>query len=75
MDLYDKIPESAKVTTALGPAALNMFGVPLSEWVLILSICVSVLIIIERIPKVIDSIYLLITRFKRNKNNGCPPTE
>lgn len=74
MDLYDKIPESAKVTTALGPAALNMFGVPLSEWVLILSICVSVLIIIEHIPKTWKALYYLYNKIKRDKN-GYPPTK
>ena len=74
MDLYDKIPESAKVTTALGPAALNMFGVPLSEWVLILSICVSVLIIIEHIPKTWKALCYLYSKIKSDKN-GYPPTK
>lgn len=51
MDIYEKIPESAKLTTAMGPAALGLFGIPLSEWVLILSIVVSLLVIIEKLPK------------------------
>lgn len=63
MTIYENIPESAKLTTAIGPAALSLFGVPLEQWVLVLSAIVSILIILEKIPKAIDSLKNLKRRF------------
>lgn len=56
MDIYERIPETAKVSTAVGPAALTLIGMPLDQWILILSAVVSILVIIEKLPKVIHSI-------------------
>lgn len=56
MDIYERIPEAAKVGTALGPAALTLMGIPLDQWLLILSAVVSLLIIVEKLPKAIHAI-------------------
>lgn len=71
MEIYEKIPESAKVTTALGPAALGLFGIPLEQWILILSAIVSILIIIEKIPKAYNAIVSMVNKLRRtNVNNS-----
>lgn len=67
MEVYERIPESAKVATALGPAALGLFGIPLEQWILILSAVVSILIIIEKIPKAYEAIRTLIKKIRNVK--------
>lgn len=56
MDVFERVPEAAKVSAAVGPAALTLMGMPLEQWILILSAIVSILVIIEKLPKVIHSI-------------------
>lgn len=68
MQVYENIPESAKLATAVGPAALSLFGVPLEHWILILSAIVSILVIIEKIPKAIES--MIKIRNKIWRRNG-----
>lgn len=70
MEIYEKIPESAKVTTALGPAALGLFGIPLEQWILILSAIVSILIIIEKIPKAYNAIAAMVNKFRGKDVNN-----
>lgn len=67
MEVYERIPESAKVAAALGPAALRLFGIPLEQWILILSTVVSILIIIEKIPKAYEAIRTLIKKIRNVK--------
>ncbi len=56
MNIYEQVPESAKLSTALGPAAFSLMGMPLEQWVYVLSAVVSLFIIIEKLPKVVHSI-------------------
>jgi hypothetical protein len=56
MNIYEQVPESAKLSTAIGPAALSILGMPLDQWVYVLSAIVSLLVIVEKLPKVIQSI-------------------
>jgi hypothetical protein len=56
MQVLEHVPESAKLTTAIGPAAISLFGMPLDQWVYALSAVVSILVILEKLPKVIHSI-------------------
>jgi hypothetical protein len=68
-EIYDKIPETAKVGTAVGPAALTLAGLPLDQWILILSAIVSLLVIIEKLPRAIDSMKILIAKFKNGNKS------
>ena len=43
--------ENLYATLAVVPAPLTMFGVPLSDWMYIASITVSVLYIIDKLPQ------------------------
>lgn len=65
MQILDQIPDSAKITVATVPPGLYVFGMPMEHWILILSAIASLLLIIEKLPKAIDSIHKLIGRFKR----------
>lgn len=56
MNIYEHVPESVKVSTAVGPAALSLLGMPIEQWVYILSAVVSLFIIIEKLPAVVHSI-------------------
>jgi hypothetical protein len=48
------IPDSAKVVTATAAPVLTLFGVSVEEWTYILSIIVSLLFIIEKIPVMVS---------------------
>lgn len=54
--ILEKIPDSTKITTAAIAPVLNLFGMPLDQWVLILSILLTLLFIVEKIPKALLSI-------------------
>lgn len=56
MNIYENVPETVKVSTAVGPAALSMFGLPIEQWIFVLSAIVSILVIVEKLPKAIHSI-------------------
>ena len=56
MNIYENIPETVKVSTAVGPAALSLYGLPIEQWVFILSAVVSILVIVEKLPKAIQAI-------------------
>lgn len=65
MQVLDQIPDSAKITVATVPPGLYLFGMPMEHWILILSAIASLLVIIEKLPKALDSIQRLINRFNR----------
>lgn len=65
MQVLDQIPDSAKITVATVPPGLYLFGMPMEHWILILSAIASLLVIIEKLPKALDSIQKLINRFNR----------
>lgn len=65
MQVLDQIPDSAKLTVATVPPGLYLFGMPMEHWILILSAIASLLVIIEKLPKALDSIQKLVNRFKR----------
>ena len=68
-DIFEKIPETAKVTTAVGPAVMTLMGMPLDQWILVLSAIVSLLVIIEKLPKVITAIQNIVQWVKGKRDN------
>lgn len=69
MQIYEHVPDSVKLVVAAGPPGLFFLGLPVEHWILIMSAIASVLVIIEKIPKAIDSILVLIERFKNGNSN------
>jgi hypothetical protein len=56
MQYLDQVPDSIKVVAASAAPALTLMGFTLEEWTFILSGIVSVLFIIEKLPKVLSVI-------------------
>ena len=55
-DAVEMIPDPIKVGTSVSPAVLTIAGIPVEQWTFILSGIVSVLFIIEKLPRVINVI-------------------
>ena len=68
MQVLEQIPDSAKITLATVPPGLYLFGIPMEHWILILSAIASVLVIIEKLPKALDSVNKLTMKFKKWRN-------
>lgn len=56
MQYLDQVPDSIKVVAAGAAPALTLMGFTLEEWTFILSGIVSLLFIIEKLPKVLSVI-------------------
>lgn len=69
MQIHEHIPDSVKLAIAAGPPGLYFFGLPVEHWILIMSAIASVLVIIEKIPKALDSILILKERFKNGNRS------
>ena len=68
MQVLEQIPDSVKITLATVPPGLYLFGIPMEHWILILSAIASALVIVEKLPKALDSIYKLTMKFKKWRN-------
>ena len=68
MQVLEQIPDSAKITLATVPPGLYLFGVPMEHWILILSAIASALVIVEKLPKALDSVNKLTMKFKKWRN-------
>ena len=68
MQVLDQVPDSVKLTIATVPPGLYLFGMPMEHWILILSAIASALVIVEKLPKALDSIYKLTMKFKKWRN-------
>lgn len=54
MQLLEQIPDGVKVTVATSAPVLTILGVSVEQWTFVLSIIVSILFIIEKLPTVIN---------------------
>jgi hypothetical protein len=68
MQVLEQVPDSVKLSTALSSSVFTFMGLPVEQWMFILSAIVSVLFIIEKIPKVILSIQSTYRWFKGDKD-------
>lgn len=55
-EFSNSVPDSVKVGLATGSTALTLFGVPVEQWMYVLSAIVSLLFIIEKLPKAYNSL-------------------
>lgn len=69
MQVFEHIPDSAKLAIAAGPPGLYFLGLPVEHWILIMSAIASLLVIIEKLPKALDSINNLRKRFKNDNSS------
>lgn len=69
MNIYEHVPESAKLSTAIGPTALSLLGIPIDQWVYVLSAIVSLFVIVEKLPKVVHSIKSMKDWIQGKKND------
>lgn len=65
MQILEQVPDGYKVAASVAAPALTLFGVTLEEWTFILSAIVSVLFIIEKLPKVVLALKQLKQWIKR----------
>lgn len=59
------VPDVVKVAVATGSSVLTIFGIPVEQWMYILSGIVSLLFIIEKLPIVFKRIKETYGYFKR----------
>lgn len=59
-DTLQQIPDSAKIVVATSSSALTLFGIPVEQWMYIMSAVVSLLFIVEKLP-------MLFTRVRQLK--------
>ncbi len=65
-EYVEQTPDSVKLITAgVAPVTTYFLGLPLQEWTYILSIILTLLFIIEKVPKTIATIKLLIRKIRR----------
>lgn len=62
--ILEQVPDSAKITSVAITPILSIFGVPLEQWVYVLSAIMTILFIIEKIPKVIISLKWMWERMR-----------
>lgn len=60
----DHIPDSLKLTAATSPTVLNLWGIPVEQWMFIASAVVSIMFVIEKAPVCIRNIKIFINWIK-----------
>lgn len=58
-DILEKVPDSIKISTAISSSVFTFMGMPVEQWMYILSAIVSLLFILEKLPKAVNSVRLL----------------
>lgn len=54
MNILEQIPETIKVTIATAAPAMSFMGIPVQTWSWILSSVVALIVIIEKVPILIE---------------------
>jgi type IV secretory pathway VirB3-like protein len=68
MHVVDNVSDSVKMATATVTPVLALAGVPLEQWVFVLSAILTILFIIEKIPKAFVSIMWMYRKIVRKQN-------
>ena len=66
-----QIPDTVKIAVATGSSALTFIGIPVQEWMYILSAIVSLMFVIEKVPVMVER----LKQFKRWVLREHPPSE
>lgn len=65
-EYVEQTPDSIKIAVAAAPpVGTYIFGLSLQEWTYVLSILLTILFIIEKIPKAYASVKLIINKIKK----------
>lgn len=67
---WQSIPDSFKVVGGSSPPVLHMFGVPVEQWSFIISIVIGLFYIIEKLPKVLDSIKFMYRKLRKRRTDA-----
>lgn len=63
--VLEQVPDSVKISTSAITPVLAFAGVPIEQWVFVLSAILTCLFIIEKIPKVVESLRWIYLKLKR----------
>lgn len=69
-EMSQQVPDSVKIAAATSSSVLTFLGLPVEQWMFLLSAVVSVLFIIEKVPMLINRIRQLKEYVKRKKREG-----
>lgn len=69
MQTIEQIPDPAKAAITIPVPVLSLAGVPIEQWVFVLSAILTILFIIEKLPKAIMSVRWLYRKIF-NKEDG-----
>ncbi len=64
----ENISDTAKLATATATPVLAMFGVPIEQWVFVLSAILTILFIVEKLPKAFSSVRHMYRWMKGNRD-------
>lgn len=68
MQILEQVPDSVKISTAVSSSVFTFVGLPVEQWMYILSAVVSILFILEKIPKAIASVQSVYRWLKGDKD-------
>lgn len=68
MQILEQVPDSVKLTAAAASPVLTFLGIPLQEWVYIASLVMTILFIIEKIPKALISLKWMYRKIVHNED-------
>jgi hypothetical protein len=64
---HETINEVARAAPPLGVGGLSLYGIPLNEWVLLLTAIYTIFLIVDKFPSVIERIRALV-RWVKGRN-------
>lgn len=69
MQVVEQIPDSVKASVSIPVPVLAFYGVPIEQWVFVLSAILTLLFIIEKLPKAFMSLKWFYRKlFKRDNS-------
>lgn len=69
-----QVPDTVKIAVATGSSALTFIGIPVQEWMYILSAIVSFMFVIEKLPVFLERVrqfYRWVVKKVRKNGDTC----
>lgn len=63
--ITEEVSDFIKGGAAFGVPTVSMFGIPVQEWMYIMSLFAATLLVLERLPSVYGTLSGLYARFKK----------
>lgn len=70
MQVVEQIPDQYKALAVVPTSVLTLFGFPLEQWVFVLTAVLTIIFIIEKLPKAFMSIKWMWNKIKGKKNKN-----